>query len=657
MQQASEVSSILLHNQNAHRYLLALEFPDDDVVSEMFDKKHQAIILNLKKLKQDFNKKEKYGDKFSKLIQIIEENTQRILEVRDGLKQRGELKKLKSCDDFIRSIFDNKNQNLAATYDAIQSTTREQTPASEPLENTVGRLLDDPWYKRLTKTKTTYPSKEEWPDKKYNTIRSDTFIPQRRTNIPHIFNYNFPVKSDGGVVVQLRIGTQAQRIDNVDNVSNAFKLFIAVENDAGKKHIYFNNLGLDRKRDPVAVTGPRSLKKSVFQLEGARESAFTIALHAFEKDHDNLYVITLPSDKGWMNPNFHEDISEENSIKGTTVFDDFLKIAMNRSDIENPNGDNIRDFYFSDKVKDLLFAKENEKTLFERLLNNSFNYLGLDKNSKLTKAQQQAVYYHFIKFELTDEIITIIGPDSLNFSCKDAIDRGELSSSYYNLVKSFQANEPINYDQFDMALHGPAAMVKGRGMNTHIHRIWNAVDVYVNNHYDELLDNKDKAWLIEWRDRNCPPARVNDVLAQRIKDAEKLIASTDNKIATKALEKVIQLDKEDGYDKKVLLTILALNLVLVKNPTDKVALDRCAKAINMLPMTDDIGKMLRGLLSIFIGNCLKKINPEISEKFIKAGEGLIQGKIAADLSNALKESPIDDNDKAQGVNHKPFEVG
>src|SRR5690606_4438159 len=120
-----------------------------------------------------------------------------------------------------------------------------------------------------------------------------------------------------------------------------------------------------------------------------------------------------------------------------------------------------------------------------------------DPDFQISPAQRQAVWFHFNKFELPNYIIQTLQPESINFSCKDAIDRGGVSSAYYNLVKSFETDHPLSREEFDQALHAAPAMVKGRGMNHHLKMIWNTVDAYVNANYQAIYEDPQKAWLIE----------------------------------------------------------------------------------------------------------------------------------------------------------------
>ncbi|MBN9226373.1 MULTISPECIES: hypothetical protein [Legionella] len=194
----------------------------------------------------------------------------------------------------------------------------------------------------------------------------------------------------------------------------------------------------------------------------------------------------------------------------------------------------IKDFHISERIREKIFrgengkySRESEEEILNSLIEKSFKALGYDKKTKLSDAQRQAVWFHFLKYELTNHIISSLQPKSINFTCKDAIDRGGVASAYYNLVKSFeplteqqiQAGKvkiPMSRKEFDQALHAAPAMVKGRGMNHHIKLIWNAVDAYVTQNHAQLQADKDKSWLIEWRDFNCPHNRVAKLLKQRI---------------------------------------------------------------------------------------------------------------------------------------------
>lgn len=99
-----------------------------------------------------------------------------------------------------------------------------------------------------------------------------------------------------------------------------------------------------------------------------------------------------------------------------------------------------------------------------------------------------------------------------------------MSSTYYNLLKSFESSYPLSKEEFERSLDAAAAMVKGRGMNFHRRIIWNALDSYINAHYNELVADSRKSWLIYWRDMNCPHLRVKALLPLRIEQGIQLLA-------------------------------------------------------------------------------------------------------------------------------------
>ena len=140
--------------------------------------------------------------------------------------------------------------------------------------------------------------------------------------------------------------------------------------------------------------------------------------------------------------------------------------------------------------------------MLSRLLLDSFEKLGVDMNGQISKAQEQAVYFHFIKFELTNFIIDKIGPDFFNMTCKDGIDRGGVASAYYNLMKSIECGYPMSEKEFNRALHGATALVKGRPMNHHVDLMWNVLDQYMKGKFGRLPKGCD--WMVRWGDK-CKP--------------------------------------------------------------------------------------------------------------------------------------------------------
>ncbi|MCX7120513.1 MAG: hypothetical protein NTZ67_01855 [Gammaproteobacteria bacterium] len=237
----------------------------------------------------------------------------------------------------------------------------------------------------------------------------------------------------------------------------------------------------------------------------------------------NLAVITLPADHGLMDKKFVTRLSEKADAKA--AFQEMFDIVNGAGKVP------VQDFYISEKVEKLLYGVNGDDSLdaaskeeeITDLLNASFKkILGIDNpmrsDKKLSQAEQQAVYFHFMKYELSNFIIEKIKPKEFNMSCKDGIDRGGVSSAYCHLIKSIELNMPISNAEFDRALHASATNIKGRGVNNNSLLIWNAINGYIEGFQKqgrELAREPSAknnvtaisgipAWLVEWRNKNAP---------------------------------------------------------------------------------------------------------------------------------------------------------
>lgn len=272
------------------------------------------------------------------------------------------------------------------------------------------------------------------------------------------------------------LSTSSQLSSSVESTFLSGSGVVQAEEARTRPYIYINNLGLDRD-----------------SIEGRMERELTLALHDLELRHPQIAVITLPADKGLL------DLSSLNKHQKEMTYDGafwrMLDVAMDRS------SEKVKDFYISGKMRGILFGDDldNQKSRFESLLINSFSKLGFKPGDKLTPAEFHAVYFHFIKFELTNYILTKLNPDAFNISCKDAIDRGGVSSAYYNLVKSIEMGSPMSKEEFLRALHAAPALVKGRAINHHAKAIWNALNQYVQYADKSTIPTWLPAWIAENR--------------------------------------------------------------------------------------------------------------------------------------------------------------
>lgn len=727
MKQETEqrITSDQLHNANCFRYLRAIHLPDPESIKN-FDPKFQSLLADVQEVK-DLTKMDpnrSYGHLFTEFFKALEKqciirqqvrldikeeindaeillstfkskplNDENIAKIRQKTKHIEDLKaELRASDalyyDFIFSIYDNDNHNLAETYKVIQHIPETQMPNNKKqTKNRVSFFLADPLFPINTDT----PAREESAFRRGRSVIASTFTPQYNTNLPNRLNYKYAANA-ANPVKQLRMGTQAQRINNVLRVCPIYELWLSIQETQSKgvDHIYFNNLGLDRtvieKKDGQYKKVGINHKGVKSHIEGTQEYRATKVLHELEKQHNNVAVITLPADKGLM---------DEHAVMDTTtvtpmndVFTNLMK-KTEGSDINQPNGAVISDFYISPKIKTKLFNKQQKPTellktcfdelgftdkpilndveqkqvetlVFKKLLTSSFEKLGLNKHEKLSKAQQQAIWFHFIKFEVTNYIIDTLHPKSINFSCKDAIDRGAASSAYYNLIKSFELNTPINRDEFDQALQAASAMVKGRGMNSHLDRIWNTVDAYLSNpdNLNTVLQKQDKIWLIEWRDVNCPSARVNELLNRRIIETQE--QSTNTPGLASVLSNINAMTKANIGNKKILLTAMMLAIALDKvtielkkdpeNKNTKTQFDNtCKRYLNVakqLPVKSSMFIQLQGYLLKFLGECCYVVQMNTQGyKYTWLGEQFIkQGSLASELKQAIRAHIETDND-------------
>ena len=615
------ITSIRLHNENAFRYFQQLKFPKDEGELAKFlsqfiqdDLKikdenkrfyeEMRYVFLMQKIstitpESQYNPNEKYNKLFSEFFEALDKFQDKILENYDS--------KSIYNDNFILSLYDNQNKNLDETYKAIKRNTQSHTTDEK---TSVQKKISSGWNKDKEESKTNaqlqHPQKaDEWRSK-VSAVASPNFTPQRNTNIPHLFNYN--VKVNGKKITQHRFGTQAKVENNNYGIAGSFKLFMKSKENTEKKHLYFNCLGLDRPA--YSKFDPRS-------YEGHREYSFTQALHNYSNEQKNLFVVTLPSDKGLMTEHDFDNRNEkEGSPAGAFYGKIMTLVTEQRSDINNSNSQMISDLYISPDVMTLLIADQKEmfeqtkgheslseekklniedynqcsdqgkkqkileRAFFVDLLDKSFSALGVkpsDIKSMLTKSQQQAIYIHFIKYELTNKIIEAIQPDSMNFSCKDAIDRGGLASAYFNLIHSFEHGEPISFEDFDKAVNGPPSMVKARGMNTHIERLWNAIDYYVDTNHDKIINNPEQIWLIEWRDRNCPPILASDLLDRKIEQCTK-----DPNNIDQIVQEIKSARESSKSDDRTLLALLTVNLAISQKDVSDDVINRCEASLEKI---------------------------------------------------------------------------
>ncbi len=495
-------------------------------------------------------------------IQASQKKLMAIISSTNDLKLKADLiNQVKAVDRMIDCIYNNDNGvlNLSAQFASkalkenrvhALSHKSEKTILSRSRSNPTAQKknLFDSMTGALTyhlKPSDPTPHGQERHIARLKATFGPTFQPQLGTNIPSARSYAY--KKDKKFPQEYRFGTQAERIEGKPRANPFFpawleaknrrRIFAHIEGEVEKKyadeipskaspykvqpilqssidHIYFNNLGLDRSQQLVDTFN-----------EGLKEKEFTDTLHLLESQYPNLAVITLPADKGVMDhsllDNTFPNLPKQFSLDSAR--DLVIRISTNQKSGENY----IHDFYISDKVKQLLYTglnpklyiseqgeiNKNEEDMMNALWTKSLIELGMADKKQLTQAEFQAVFFHFIKFEVTNFIIERLGPESFNFTCKDAIDRGGIASLYYNLIKSIESGHPISKDEFFEGLHGAPTLVKGRGMNTHLDRGWNAISAYMDGQIKLNNQHKIPAWLFDMR-RDYENSKIIDKILE-----------------------------------------------------------------------------------------------------------------------------------------------
>lgn len=578
---SDRVTSEILHNKNCFYYLKKIKLPENEPnpIKNCLGETLFNQIKNVQNPEEQYNQMFSYADLYKQLFNredfISEAYSQ---EQQANLDRPNREENIKDFDNFIISLYDNDNHILNHTFEAIKDTIFEHTPSSPSHKKTISKLVKDKRETIFEEAKS--PAHFESLGGKLTALRTANFKPQHGTNIPTRRTYEY--KSDIEPI-ELRFGTQGQRHQDTLRTSPLFERFLEIQQKRAKltnpiTHIYFNNLGLDRTS--FALT--QKLKLDA----GTREKALTEALQDLEKTHKNVAVITLPADKGLMDT---EDYAKINKVSGNKdeIIERFLEVAMGSSS-HIPPSEKIKDFYISDTVSKLLFGEEDQlkEAKLKELIEKSFKTLRLPKKDRdgnplpLTRPQQQAVWIHFIKYELTNFIITKLNPMTINFTCKDAIDRGGVSSAYYNLMKSFERNKPMTRDEFEQALHAAPTMVKGRGMNHHFLLLWNAIDAYVDANHRKLFSDPNKAWIIEWRNLNCPHKRVADVLHKAIRQCriDLELEPTPRTIETEKKLEIIAKVRDEQYQgntsRRLLLEAATRTAFFSNNKQEEARYDR-----------------------------------------------------------------------------------
>lgn len=466
----------VLHNFNCFRYLQQLKKVNNKLQGLDLEAIKQAIDSPY------FQASIAYGDLYKKLMQTLDQ---------EGLDA-----------DLLQALYENDNHNLEETFDVFKTLILDYQFGDKALSKQISGHIKQK--SRINQNSLSPKGAETRVQRFQATFISENYKPQHETSIPSIRTYSH---NENAATKEIRMGTQAQKHDGAYRVSPMFKAYI---DSKSSPHVYFNFLGRDELPE-VSGLNPRY---NFSQMERTNEAALTRALEALESE--KLKVITLPANKGYMALNEFESTDPYKSRE--EVFNILKNILVGlRSEGE------IQDFYISKQTREAL-GKNLGETL-EKLLHQSFiDILGeVNDDTLISKAQMQAVWFHFNRYHLPKFVLETIKPTTYNFSCKDGIDRGGAASAYFNLLSSFDTENPMSREEFETALHAAPALVKGRGMNGHQNMIWNALHYLLKQNYQAYLNDPKKSWLIEWHNLHCPKGLLKSVAQEALENLQKTL--------------------------------------------------------------------------------------------------------------------------------------
>ncbi|TNF69926.1 MAG: hypothetical protein EP298_00980 [Gammaproteobacteria bacterium] len=527
-----------LRNVNSFLYLREVA----SIISEKYKAEDLSDIPTAKfvehhcKSSKIYDEKIPYGNLYSDFLAQLQEVISKLhKEEIDPSSEISDLakKQLGLLRPLVHALYFNRNLALEYTELVIDTAVKNTKNITET-EEAVAKLLSRSVLK--SPINETSPEKQGSKFGRAKAHFADDFKPMLTTSIPQIRLYDY--KTGLALPLEFRFGTQGERDDGNSRYNPLFKEFVHYQ----KSHAA--ELGRDLKAQPITHVYFNNLKYTGGGSERDKERALSLKLHELEDECDNLAVISIPADGNFLDKKFLTSVQA-----GQTNV-----IAQRMLDIVANNG---YDFFISDRIKALLYGqskdglsaydKNAETLVLNALLDKSLKTLGLAGRPNLTQAETQALYFHFLKYEFTNFVLENLKPLSFNTSCKDAIDRGGVSSLYFNLIKSIELGNPLSEDEFYRGLHAAPAMVKGRGMNHHVKLIANVIDQYIEANKEAVEIPK---WLVAWRDDNklsLSDSSEKSYKTELFHDLKNLVDNTkDQKMLSDLLEEVHKAKTHDN---------------------------------------------------------------------------------------------------------------
>ena len=178
-------------------------------------------------------------------------------------------------------------------------------------------------------------------------------------------------------------------------------------------------------------------------------------------------------------------------------------------------------------------------------------------------------------------------------------------------------------EEFDRGLHAAPAMVKGRGMNYQLQLIWNCVDAYIAAHYIDLMKDPNKSWLLEWRDMNCPHARVHELMKRRMRECTLQLNEVEprTQVIEKGLEILnrIKTQNQRGVSgARLLLEAVLLTSAIALSPTEK-KVAQYSQLAETLSRHSSVLLVIAGLMKALVGLAVEAFALDKNLKLLHSG--------------------------------------
>lgn len=435
------------------------------------------------------------------------------------------------------------------------------------------------------------------------------FNPLGETNRPYIIFEGEPKI--------LRFGTQ---ITGYATLQPAFINYLAVkkaqkavQNEKAAQnesesihHVYFNLM-----KRPIAVKELDIPRRII-------ESLKTKALEKLNRRGLGVAVVTLPAAGRYFTRGYltHEGRAKRPNKRYDC---DQLREKTIKSILSGKN-----DFMIPESLGAI-----KEREILESEFNASVDsILGKDSGrTMITAEERQAILFDFIKYRLPKLIIKELNPDTVNFSCKDAIDRGGVNTLWYEFRRRLDEvpPKPMTLDEFNMNLDAAALLVKSRPANENRNLLWNALNLYYEKNPDKFTG--DMSWVKKWIEDNHPNKEALKITTyEAIKEA--LDSYKSAKYKSKAKEEAINSLSlgSGGIDKAFVQNLFSQRVKVMKAEGEKSDLSG-----RFYEKTDEV-----------ITHLIREYKKNVDEIRVMLDDCLIKDVLAL-LSQIAKQCPAEKN--------------